>query len=104
EVGMNGSPEWRQYPTRALRIFPTRHASPNTCGSEINFFVAKQRRAIQRRLMVFTSGRIRVEQVDSTFLTAGNHQLSSFVFENCRRYLHIQVTFDEPRPIGWDVP
>ncbi len=104
EVWMRRPPERSQRPTRALEVFPTCHAAPDSGGLEVRLLIAQQRSAIDGCLMVCTTGRLCVEQVDAAFLAAGDHQLTVRIVEDRRSDLHIEITFLHPNPIGGYIP
>src|SRR5262249_32907070 len=62
------TPERRQNPARSLGILPAGHRSPYAGGGKVDVFVAQQRRAIQRRPMVFAAKVFCIEQPDAAFL------------------------------------
>src|SRR5688572_30707249 len=96
---MHRTPERSQCPSSAFRIFPARHAAPDAGGLEVHLFVAEQRRTIERRLMVRTAGRLGIEQVYATLLTARNHQFATLERKDGWSHLHIEVTLVQPHPV-----
>src|SRR5262249_52338339 len=99
ELRMFWSPKRCQNPASSFGIFPTRHRSPHTRCSEVDVFIAKKRRAIERRAMVFAAKIFGVEEPDTAFLAGTHPQLPAFVSEDRRSDVEIEVALEHPLSI-----
>ena len=81
-------------------ILPRRHRAPAAGILEVHFFVAEERRLVERRLVIGAAERLRIEQVHPAFLAGGRHQLASLEGEDRRRVVRIEIALAQPVPVG----
>jgi hypothetical protein len=96
---MRRSPKGRQHPAVLLRIYPTRHGTPDARTRKVHLFVADQRSAIKRRLVILSARVLSIQKIHAAFLARGGHQLVAIERKNRGRHLKIQIALLQPRPV-----
>ena len=99
ELRVHRSPERRQDPSVADRILPGRQRAPAAGVLKVDFLVAEQIALVERRLIVGSAGRLRIEQEHAALFARRGDQLPPLVGEDGRRIIRIEIAFLQPRPI-----
>src|SRR4026209_2569404 len=93
------SPERHVDPAGARRVDIRAERAPDAGGREVDLFIADERRAVDRRAVIFTTERTGIEQPDAAFLARVDRVLFAFVVEDRTGDVHVEIAFPEPRGI-----